>query len=89
MIGLVKGSRIVFYSQAFQPAEILKQLRENKITVFCATPTLLDMLAMFLRKTDPIRTLRHIAVSGECLSDAVGNSCIPLFPTRRSIMCTG
>lgn len=34
LIGLVKGSRIVFYSQAFQPAEILKQLRENKITVF-------------------------------------------------------
>lgn len=80
LTGLVKGSRIVFYSQAFQPAEILKQLRENKITVFCATPTLLDMLARFLRKTDPIRTLRHIAVSGECLSDAVGKRIASAFP---------
>ena len=68
----------MFYSEAFNPAEILKLIRDKGITAFCVTSTLLDMMARFMRTTDHI-ALTHIAVSGECMSDAVGKRIASAF----------
>lgn len=78
LTAIEKGSGIEFYSEAFNPSEIFKVIRDKKITVFCATPTLLDTMSRFMRKGQT-STLKHIAVSGECMNAAVGKRIASAF----------
>lgn len=71
LTALIKGVRIHFYSEEFQPHKLLKLITENNITVFCGTPTLLRMLARFKRQ-DTECTLKTICISGECMSKETG-----------------
>lgn len=77
LTALVKGSGICFYSGTFNPALILKLVKQYEITAFCGTPTLLSMMARFKRGDD---TLRHICISGECMSFDTGIAIAKAFP---------
>lgn len=71
LTALVKGCKIRFYSEKFNPPKMLELICSYGITAFCGTPTLLNLMARFKRKTD-INTLKHICVSGECMSKDIG-----------------
>ena len=78
LTALVKGVKIRFYSGAFNPEIILKLLEDYNITAFCGTPTLLSMMARFKRKT---YDLKHISISGECMSFETGTRIAEAFPS--------
>lgn len=80
LTALVKGTRIRFYSGPFNPAIVLKMIKEFHITAFCGTPTLLSLMARFKRKTDT-DVLKHICISGECMSAETGLFIAGAFPT--------
>jgi len=79
LCGLMKGANIKFYSGAFNPMVIIKIWRENAITAFAATPTLLSMIARFMRQGEKT-PLRHIVVSGECMNEVTGREIAAAFP---------
>ncbi len=79
---LVKGTKIRFYSGIFNPAVVLKVVKDYKITAFCGTPTLLSMMARFKKKTDK-DFLRHICISGECMSMETGLHISEAFPNAK------
>ena len=79
LTALVKGVKIRFYSGTFNPAIVLKMLKTYRITTFCGTPTLLFMMARFKRETD-YDFLRHICISGECMSKETGLHIAKTFP---------
>lgn len=78
LCALIKGTKIEFSSDNFEPSRILKLLSEKRITVFGGTPTLLSMLARFARARYNI-TLKHIIISGECMSAEVGLKILSAF----------
>lgn len=79
LTGLVKGVNIRFYSGRFNPALVLKLLREYQITTFCGTPTLLSMMARF-KRSPAEDALKHICISGECMSAETGKQIAEAFP---------
>ena len=79
LTALVKGTKIRFYSGTFNPAVVLKMLKDYDITAFCGTPTLLSMMARFKRKSGA-DVLKHICISGECMSMETGLSIAEAFP---------
>ena len=79
LTALIKGAKIRFYSGKFNPLLILETVRNYEITAFCGTPTLLDMMALFKRKHDEDK-LRHICISGECMSRDMGDYIARAFP---------
>ena len=79
LTALVKGTKIRFYSGTFNPAVVLKMLKDYDITAFCGTPTLLSMMARFKRKSNA-DVLKHICISGECMSAETGLSIAKAFP---------
>lgn len=79
LTALVNGTSICFYSKAFNPPKMPELIRKYGITVFCGTPTLLSLMSRFLRNGEEL-SLRHIAVSGECMSREVGLRIADAFP---------
>jgi acyl-CoA synthetase (AMP-forming)/AMP-acid ligase II len=57
---------------------MLELIEKYEITAFCGTPTLLSMMARFNRsaRTD---TLKHICISGECMSRETGHKISQAF----------
>ena len=82
LTALVNGVKILFYSGEFNPIRVLHLLEENRITVFCGTPTLLSMMAR-IKRDDYFSSLKHICVSGECMSRNVGQRISEAFPESR------
>ena len=80
LAALVKGTNIRFYSGVFNPPELLKLIAKYGITAFCGTPTLLSMMARFQKQTAP-DSLKHICISGECMSRDIGLRIAAAFPT--------
>ncbi len=79
LTALVKGSRIRFYSEKFNPPKILELFKEYRITAFCGTPTLLSMTARFKRESAN-DCLKHICISGECMDSQTGHRIAKAFP---------
>lgn len=79
LVSLVKGVKIRFHSDTFNPIIIMQLLKQYKITAFCGTPTLLSMMARFKRTSDEI-CLKHICVSGECMGLDTGRYIAEAFP---------
>ncbi len=71
LTALVKGAKIIFCSEKFNPALLARLIRENDVTVFGGTPTLLSLLLRFARESSRL-PLKHVVVSGECMSRDVG-----------------
>lgn len=78
LVSLIKGSRIIFYSEEFSPGPIISLLQEQGVTVFGGTPTLLNLLSRFVRDKD--LTLKYIVISGECMSTTIGLKLRKTFP---------
>lgn len=79
LLGVCAGARIVFSSAPFHPTAVLRFIREECITAFGATPTLLRLLTRFLPKNE-VLPLKHLVVSGECMSKNVGKELLAAFP---------
>ena len=79
LTALVKGVKIHFYSGVFNPAVVLKLIKDYRITAFCGTPTLLSMMSRFNRETNE-DFLKHISISGECMSVETGLAISKAFP---------
>lgn len=79
LVSLIRGLKIRFYSGAFNPALILEELQEHKSTVFCGTPTLLNMISK-LKRTENADYVKHICVSGECMDFETGQRIARAFP---------
>lgn len=82
LTALFKGTNIRFYSGAFNPALLLRQMKNDRITAFCGTPTQLSAIAAFVRG-DGIETLRHLTISGECMSAGTAQKIRRAFPYCR------
>ncbi len=70
LTALVKGVKVRFFSGIFNPSSVLKLLKEYNVTVFCGTPTLLEMMARF-KRSDVEYNLKHICISGECMGSEI------------------
>lgn len=79
LTSLIKGTRIVFYSGEFHPSKMLEMIKEEEITVFGGTPTLLGMMARLKHSTE-VCTLKTICVSGECMDKEKGLAIAEAFP---------
>ena len=79
LTAIVRGANIRFYSEQFNPTKMLELIKEYGITAFCGTPTLLSIMARFNR-SNATETLRHICISGECMSAEVGLKIYETFP---------
>lgn len=79
LTAIMRGVNIRFYSEQFNPTKMLELIKENKITAFCGTPTLLSIMARFNRNK-ATETLKHICISGECMSTEVGTKIHMSFP---------
>ncbi len=71
LTALVKGAKIRFFSEKFNPAKIFELINRYEITAFCGTPTLLSIMARLKVKSEK-NLLKHICISGECMSKNVG-----------------
>lgn len=68
LFSLANGLHIHFHEGGFEPRGLLRELEEDEITVLCATPTLLHCLCKAAMRRNKRLALRHIAVSGECMT---------------------
>lgn len=82
LVGLIKGSKIRFYSGDFNPAKALELLKKYRITAFCGTPTLLNMISYFKKAGDEYR-VKHICISGECMGKEVAGTIYKAFSGAR------
>lgn len=71
LTSIVRGANIRFYSEQFNPAKMLEMIKKHNITSLCGTPTMLSLMARFNRNKST-ETLKHICISGECMSSDVG-----------------
>lgn len=79
LTAIIRGANIRFYSEQFNPMKMLELIKEHSITAFCGTPTLLSIMARFNRDT-ATKALKHICISGECMSAEVGKKVSIAFP---------
>ena len=82
LTALVKGCKVRFYSEQFNPPKMLELIQTYEVTAFCGTPTLLSLMARFKRRQD-VDTLKHICVSGECMGREAGLRIADAFPNSR------
>lgn len=82
LTALIKGCRIRFYSQSFNPHKISELIKAHKITVLCGTPTLLEMMTRF-KSTQLESTLTHISISGECMGSETALSIFKSYPQAK------
>lgn len=80
LVSLIKGVRIVFHSEKFNPTELLSICEDQNITTIGGTPTLINLLSRFKRKYSDVN-LRNIVISGECMSEPVAKNIAEVFPT--------
>lgn len=82
LTGLAKGTTIRFYSEEFNPSNIIDLIKEYKITTFCGTPTMLKLMAWYKRDQE-LESLKTIFISGECMDSVTGKSICKAFPNVR------
>lgn len=79
LTAIVRGASIRFYSEQFNPIKMLDLIKKHEITTFCGTPTSLSVMARFNRNA-ATQTLKHICISGECMSADTGRKIRETFP---------
>ena len=78
-ISLVKGVKIHFYSDNFNPFTYAELIKEKNITIFCGTPTMMRAFSRLRKKTTSL-PLKNIAISGEYMSDETATKLKKAFP---------
>ena len=79
LVSLCAGAKIVFSSYSFQPLNILSLIKENNVTVFGSTPTLVTMLSRFVREPQKI-PVSLLSISGECMTEGMAKRICKAFP---------
>lgn len=82
LVSLCAGAKIVFSSEAFHPLRILNLMKENRVTAFGSTPTLMTALSRFVRKPEEL-SVQLLSISGECIMDGMAKSIRRAFPTAK------
>lgn len=80
LYGLINGSTIYFYEEAFMPKRLLNYLDKNQIDVFCATPTLYQKLANSYNGTFNVKVA---SISGEVLTKRVSEEISNIFTNTK------
>lgn len=80
LVSLVNGLDLVFYSGKYDPFLIKKTLDDLQIEVMCGTPTIFNQLSRLYRGTEINRSIRKMALSGECLSKEIAANIRKVFP---------
>lgn len=75
---LLKGTKIRFVSENFNPISLIHTINKYSITTFCGTPTIFGTLSRYCRS--PNSYIKNIGVSGECISSAIGDRMTKTFP---------
>ncbi len=77
---LIRGAEVRFYPYSFNPPAMLAEMKRDRSSVFCGTPTLFYHLSRFAeRRKEPV-SLRMAAVSGECLTPELARILQAAFP---------
>lgn len=82
LIAIAKGTRIVFYSDSFVLVSVEQMIAREKITTFCATPTIIKLIARFT-KSEIKNILKNIVISGECLGAIDGHMIRNALPNAK------
>lgn len=85
LLGICKGANIIFSSEAFHPQNILTLMKNCHVTVYGSTPSLLAVLARFIRKRDDSK-IRLLSISGECMTAGMAQTIRGGFP-KAQIFC--
>lgn len=80
LYALCCGMTIYFYEETFMPQRFLRFLREKRIEVFCATPTLYLSLVKYAAKDFPVKVS---ALSGERLTETTAKKISESFPKTK------
>lgn len=79
LTSLYNGVKIVFHSGSFNPPIISELIKRHHISIFCGTPTLISVFAR-LSENSTKEYLKHIVISGECMSEDTGHKIVRAFP---------
>lgn len=82
LLGLFKGAKIVFTSEQFNPISLIKIIKDENITVFCGTPTLVSTMASFIKEGDEL-AIQKMAISGECMTENYQKKIRKAFPNAK------
>ncbi len=82
LISLISGVKVCFYSEQFNPINIINEIKKHNISTFCTTPTLMNTLSRFIKK-DTALHLSNIVISGECLNLSTAKSIRKVFPDTK------
>lgn len=80
LIALHNGLDIVFHQGDFSPAGVLREAKEYASTVLCGTPTILYHISSANLKSKRPLSLRAMAISGECMTEAAAKLIRRAFP---------
>lgn len=73
LISLCKGLNISFYNSEFNPIKLIRDITERESTVLCGTPTLFYHLCQMAKRQREFLPLKTVAISGECMTQAVAD----------------
>lgn len=80
LVSLITGCNLVFYSESFNPAIMLRVLKEKCVTVWGNTPTLWKSICLLAHSMKYPLHLRVAMVSGESLSQRTADLLRQTFP---------
>ena len=80
LYGLYKGAKIIFCSQDFNAANLLKELHESKATIMAGTPTIFYHLSKMKLRYSQELCLKKIVLSGECMTAETAKIIRQAFP---------
>lgn len=89
LYGLIRGAKILFYSDNLNPKKMCRIISEEKITVTSATPTIFYYLSKHINSAGLDCGLKTIAISGECMTTAVANEIKRAMPDTRKFNVYG
>ena len=85
LVSLCKGTNVVFYSQSFHPANIIKLIKEKRVTAMGSTPTMMSSFARLCSK-EKISAVKTLTISGECITEGISKQIRNAFPNA-DIFC--
>lgn len=80
LVSLVNGLDLIFYSGKYDPFLIKKTIDDLHIEVMCGTPTIFNQLSRLYRGAEINRSIRKMALSGECLTKEIAINIRKTFP---------
>ena len=83
LTALCKGCKVVFCSEAFQPAKLINMIYETQTTVFGSTPTLLATLSRFAKDWESVKSIRVLSISGEIVPSGSAERIRKAFPQAK------